>query len=537
MTSLQQPKTASPWLKYTVVATLAIGAMILGLLLFNPTGQQGDTGLKQPTFTVTPGPLTISVVEAGTVRPREQIILKSEVEGSAVILFLVDEGTQVKKGDLLVELDASNLIDQRVSQQIQVINAEAAHVNASENLAVVKSQAQADVDQADLDLRFARQDLVQYREGEYPKLRKEAEVAITLAEETLTNASSTYEWSQKLFAEKYISEAELKQDELSRQKAQIDLELAKDELALLTNFTYTRKMAELQSAASQAEMALERIRRKSAADVVQAEAKLKASEAELKQQQNQFNRIEHQISKTKIYAPMDGTVIYATSTRLSWRSNSEPLDEGQAVRERQELIYLPTTASYNAEIKVHESSLEKIHTGLPVQISIDALPGRSFTGKVTSIAPLPDATSMFMNPDLKVYNTMIEIDGSGAELRNGMSCQAEIVIERFAETLFVPLQSVLRIGGQPTIYVAGDNSFEPRTVTTGLDNNRMIQITGGLRAGDNVLLTPPLAAAEKSDHRASKANPDKTGAGSEGMSPEGKKRPANGPKPQREPLK
>lgn len=502
MTTEPNRKPALSGKKY-LIGFIAALVLVAGALFLLPGRELPDTPDKnQPTFTVTPGPLTISVVEAGTIRPREQIILKSEVEGSAVILFLVPEGTEVHKGDLLVELDASQLIDQRVSQQIQVINAEATFVNASENLAVVKSQAQADIDQAELDLKFARQDLIQYREGEFPKLKKEAEAAITLAEETLTNATNTYEWSQKLFAEKYISEAELKQDELSQQKARIDLELARDELSLLENFTYTRKMTELQSAASQAEMALERIKRKASADTVQAEAKLKASEAELKQQKNQFDRIENQISKTKIYAPMDGTVIYATSTRMSWRSNSEPLDEGQAVRERQELIYLPTTSSYNAEIKVHESSLEKIHIGLPVQISIDALPGRTFTGKVVTIAPLPDATSMFMNPDLKVYNTQIEIDGNGEELRNGMSCQAEIIIKQFADTLFVPLQAVLRVDGQPTVYLARGEGFEARPVTTGLDNNRMIQILAGLSAGDQVLLTPPLAEAAKQEQAA-----------------------------------
>jgi len=499
----RKPALSGKKYPFVLLAALMLAVLIAGILVILSDRSQPDAPDKnQPTFTVTPGPLTISVVEAGTIRPREQIILKSEVEGSAVILFLIAEGTEVHKGDLLVELDASQLMDQRVSQQIQVINAEATSVNASENLAVVKSQAQADIDQAELDLKFARQDLIQYREGEFPKLKKEAEAAITLAEETLTNATNTYDWSRKLFAEKYLSEAELKQDELSQQKARIDLELAKDELGLLENFTYTRKITELQSAASQAEMALERTKRKASADTVQAEAKSKASEAELKQQQNQFDRIENQISKTKIYAPMDGTVIYATSTKMSWRSNSEPLDEGQAVRERQELIYLPTTSSYNAEIKVHESSLEKIHSGLPVQISIDALPGRAFTGKVVSIAPLPDATSMFMNPDLKVYNTQIQIDGNGAELRNGMSCQAEIVIKRFAETLFVPLQAVLRVGGQPTVYLARGDGFQAQPVTTGPDNNRMIQILDGLTAGDQVLLTPPLAEAAKHEQAA-----------------------------------
>jgi len=449
---------------------------------------------EQPLFSVARGALTISVSEAGMIKPREQIILKSEVEGSTVILSLVKEGKRVKKGELLVELDASSLEDKRVSQQIQVINAEAAYINARENLAVVRSQTQADLEQAELDLQFARQDLTQYRQGEYPKQSKNSEATITLAEQTLNNARNTYDWSLKLYQEKYISEAELKKDELSLQKANIDLDLARDDYALLQDYTYKRRITELEAAIKQKDRALQNLKRKNAADLAQAEAKLKASDAEFKQQQDKFSKIETQIRKTKIYAPMDGTVIYATSTRMNWRGNTEPLDEGQAVRERQELIYLPTTSSYDAEIKVHESSLKKIHPGQPVNISIDALPGQQFHGLVTSIAPLPDATSMFMNPDLKVYNTNIEIDGSGGELRNGMSCRAEIIIDQIADTLFVPLQAVTRDGGQTIVYRPAENGPRVQPVTTGQDNNRMIEIVAGLAAGDQVLLTPPLAS-------------------------------------------
>ena len=494
-----------------VAGLLAVGGLLYGLLR---SGGDATTPLPtQETFAVRRGPLTISVSEAGTIRPREQIIIKSEVEGQPVILFLIDEGTEVAQGDLLVELDASQLVDQQASQRIQVINAEAAFVSARENLAVVKSQAQADLDQAEQDLTFARQDLQQYQDGEYPKLEKEARAAITLAEETLANAASTYEWSQKLFAEKYISESELKSDELSWRKAGIDLDLARDELDLLQNFTYQRRMAELRSALQQAEMALERVRRKGAADVVQAEAKLKASEAEFAQQQDKLERIATQIDKTKIYAPMAGTVIYATSTQMSWRGNSEPLDEGQAVRERQELIYLPTTDSFDAEIKVHESSLEKISPGMPVRITVDALPDQEFSGTVRSIAPLPDATSMFMNPDLKVYNTFIEIDGNGAELRNGMSCRAEILVKQFADVVYVPMQAVVRVAGETRVYLQEKTGVQPRPVRTGLNNNRMVRIVEGLDPGERVLLTPPLTetgtAAQGSTQPSPQADPER----------------------------
>ncbi|AGF78711.1 RND family efflux transporter, MFP subunit [Desulfocapsa sulfexigens DSM 10523] len=472
--------------------------LVLGYLVFfsKESGQEIKTS-EQAFFSVRQGALMIDVTQAGTIRPREQIILKNEVEGQTVILFLIDEGTEVKKGDLLVELDASQLEDQRVNQQIQVINAEATFINGRENLEVVKNQALADVDQATLDLEFARQDLIQYQEGEYPKLEKEAKAKITLAEETLTNAKNTFEWSKKIYEEKYISETELKRDELAWQKVRLDLDLANDALDLLQNFTVKRRMAELESNLRQTTMALERVKRKVSADIAQAEAKLKASQAEYQQQQDKLDKITVQIGKTKIYAPMEGTVIYATSTKINWRSSEEPLDEGQAVRERQELIHLPTTSSYNAEVKIHESRLEKIRIGLPVRITIDALPDRTFTGTVASIAPLPDPTSTFMNPDLKVYNSVIHIDGNGQGLRNGMSCQAEIIIDQFDNAIYVPVQAVIQQNGKPTVFVVRDNRFIVRQVKIGMDNNRMVHVLEGLQPGENVLLAPPLTEAAK----------------------------------------
>ncbi len=482
-----------------LLAGLAAAVIIIAAALLSTTGDKDSAPENLPVFTVRKGPLTISVTEAGTIRPREQIILKNEVEGQTVILYVIEEGTEVKKGDLLVELDVSQLEDQRVNQKIQVINTEASFINARENLEVVKNQARADVDQAVLDLEFAGQDLEQYEDGEYPKLEKEARAKITLADETLTNAKNSLDWSKKLFEEKYLSETELKRDELAWQKARLELELANDALELLQNFSYKRRKAELESSLKQKKLSLERIRRKASADQAQAEARLKASEAEFQQQKDKLAKISVQIAKTKIFAPMDGTVIYATSTKMSWRSSDEPLAEGQIVRERQELIYLPTTASYNAEIKVHESSLEKIRTGLPVLISVDALPGRNFTGQVFSIAPLPDATSMFMNPDLKVYNSVIRVDGNGQDLRNGMSCRAEIIVDNYEDATYVPVQAVMQVDGKPTVYIADGKRFVPRVVRIGMDNNVMLRIIDGVEEGEKVLLAPPLAAG-KVDH-------------------------------------
>jgi HlyD family secretion protein len=97
-----------------------------------------------------------------------------------------------------------------------------------------------------------------------------------------------------------------------------------------------------------------------------------------------------------------------------------------------------------------------------------------------------------MNPDSKVYITEIHIDGSAPELRAGMNCEVQIVVEQLEDALYVPLQAVVRVEGKPTVFVVGRDGPVEREVEIGLDNNRMIHILSGLEQGEKVLLTPPL---------------------------------------------
>lgn len=470
------------------------------LILASLFGGNGDT-INGSSYKARRGPLRISVTETGSIQARERIIVKNEVEGNTSIIYIVDEGTKVKKGDLLVELDSSSLVDQRIDQEIKVQNAEASYISARENFAVTENQAKSDVDKAQLAFDFAKQDLDKYNKGEYPNQLKQAESKITIANEEYTRAKDKLEWSTRLFDEKYLSESELKADQLAEKQKKLSLDLAEQDLQLLKDYTHKRQVAQLESDVKQAEMALERTTRKARADVVQQEANLKAKEAEFNRQKDKLKKIETQISKTKIYAPADGLVLHATSADMGRGrfpgSSSEPLDEGSTVRERQELIHLPTTAGYNAEIGIFESSLDKVRTGLPVIITVDAEPGERFIGKVVYVAPVPDAETSFMSPDLKIYDTKIEIENSDNInlLKSGMSCSAEIIVERNQDVVYVPVQAVIRVNGKPTVFIAHGNGLEPREVEIGLDNSQMIHIKAGLEEGEVVSLTPPLSQA------------------------------------------
>jgi len=478
------------------VAVLLV-AVVLVVLWFKVVRGGEDPTNSMPTFVTKRGPLIISVLENGAIKAKEQEVIRNEVEGTTAIVSIVPEGTYVKEGDLLVELDLSRLTDTRIDQGIKVKNAEAFLIKAQEELKITESLGQSEVDKAELALRFAKQDLEQYLEGKYPNDEIVANNKVQEAQEVLTRAEETLKWSQTLRDEKYLSETELMADKLAALRGKNSLKVADNDLIFLKKHTKQRQVAQLESDVKQAGMALDRAIAKANANNVQAKADLEAKEQEYKQLVAKLEKYDLQLSKSKLTAPTEGMVVYATSGRGgSGREDRRPLADGVSVFERQELIYIPKSASAVAEVDVHEASLKKVHAGLPAIVTVDALPDKKFIGTVARISPLPNAQNMWMNPDLKVYTTNIDLEGENPGLRSGMSCKADIIVEQYRDVVYVPVQAVLRIDGQPTVsVVTEDGDIEERKVEIGMDNDIMVMVASGLEEGEVVLLTPDLKRA------------------------------------------
>ena len=120
-----------------IAAAVVVIAAVMFYAIWNARRSDAQ---DYPVTDVQRGPLTISLVESGSIQNSRNAIVKNEVPGNTTIIFLIPEGTHVKKGDLLVELDSSQLDDNRTKQQIIVMNAEAAYIRARENLEVVRNQ-------------------------------------------------------------------------------------------------------------------------------------------------------------------------------------------------------------------------------------------------------------------------------------------------------------------------------------------------------------------------------------------------------------
>jgi HlyD family secretion protein len=540
--STNQATTDKPRSRRRAWMAAAVGAVVVAavVLLVLAPGVSSRAAAEVPVFTVRSQPLTISVTATGSIRNADAAVVRNEVEGQSTILFIVDEGTFVQEGDLLVELDSSKLQDNRVDQEIKVRNDEASYINAKEAMTITEKQGQSIVKTAEVALELAILDLEKYigvsvrkllgldvqtqatlsladiadrlskislasidlgaagqneGEGEYSQALKQAENKITITQEELSRARTKYEGSEKLHAKGYISKTELDADRLELTRRQLELDVARKDRELLERYTKRRTVAELLSEVDQRAFSLLKAQHEADSNLRDAEATYSARKLAYEREQGKLEKLIDQIAKCKRYAPQAGMVVYGTK-----RSRyDEPLKQGMTVYERQELIRIPKPGGMIAEVKIHESMVEKVREGLPALVTFDAMADRRFNGTVRRVALVPDEEDRWVNPDAKSYKTEVAIEANeGAVLKPGMSCTVEIVIHHYDDTLFVPVQAVLRVDGEPTVYVARDKGQpEQRVVAVGLDNNRMICIASGLAVGERVLLNPPLPAAEK----------------------------------------
>jgi HlyD family secretion protein len=170
--------------------------------------------------------------------------------------------------------------------------------------------------------------------------------------------------------------------------------------------------------------------------------------------------------------------------------NASLLQEGIMVRQRQELIRLPDVSKMLAEVRIHESRVRQVRAGMTAYIRIENLPDRRFKGTVRKVALMPDSQMSWMNPDLKVFPTDILVEEELPELKPGVSARAEIIITNLSKVLSVPIQTVARFRGENVCFVKKGSTVSPVAVTTGWFNDRLIEITSGLKENDLVLLAP-----------------------------------------------
>lgn len=507
-------ETARALLTRKRMAALGGSVAFVLLLAFGPWGGLKDSDGDRLTYTVTRGNLVVEVLESGSVEASESEIIKSKVEGTTTIISIAPEGTILTEKDVedkkvIVELDSSDLREKEVQQLITVQGAEAQYTEAKESYEIQVNQNESNLNAGELKVKFARVDLDKYLGetvaklfieekvelsdliaseklgGEALQKKRELENKIDLAKEETVRAAVKLDWTKKLFEKGYVTRDDLQADELGLKRKEVETEQAETALELFERYEFRKQAEKLRSDYKEAVKELERIKAKNLAELSKAEAKLKSSEATYKNQLDQLKKIQEQIENCIITAPKPGLLVYAKSDR-PWQNDQ--IGEGKAVRERQEIITIPSSSAMAVKTKVHESVITRIKEGQKASITIDSLPENKYEGTVKKVAILPDAQDFWLNSNLKVYETEIAILGDNPELKPGMSAQVRIIVSELEDVLMIPLQAVSTQGEEKICFVKTAFGAKKRVIETGDYNDKFIEVSKGLNEGDTVIL-------------------------------------------------
>ena len=465
--------------------TSSLSAILAASFLVFAGCSEADESFDYQTHTVRKGDVRISVKQKGTVQARDPLKVLCPLEGKSTILDIVPEGTLVKKGDWLFDLDVADQQDRLLQQEISTSAAEQALLNAEQQLKIQRNQNESDVNAAILNVQFAELDIRQYREGELPKDRRALEAQITLRLEEEKRAEDVYNWSQKLSEKGFISSDKLESDRLAVKRAEIQLEQAKEELTLLNKYTSVKREQELDSNLKEARLELDRVKAKAAAAETQRLADVKTRRGQHEVEIKQLDRLKFMVENNTVHSEGSGLVVYGRESR---GRDSKPLDVGSQVRKDQTIIELPDMSKVLIDVDVHESWVQKIDIGLPVIITTDT--GATIDGSIERIASIPDSQRWWQNPDLKVYSTRVTVDNSDRRLKPGMNCSAEIVVVDLGDVLSIPVQAVRDNGDATYCYVKKDVP-ELRKIKCGQHNGRLVEIVDGLVEGEEVYLAIP----------------------------------------------
>ena len=165
------------------------------------------------------------------------------------------------------------------------------------------------------------------------------------------------------------------------------------------------------------------------------QANLESANAQVRRAEGFLKQAEDQLSKTIIYAPMDGTI-----SRLPVEVGERVTGTGQF--NAAEVMRVADLSNMEVVVKVNENDVVNVKVGNVARIDVDAFPDREFKGTVTEIASTAVTSGANSQAEVTNFEVKIRVDAAGQKLRPGMSALADIETATVTDVVVVPIQSV-----------------------------------------------------------------------------------------------
>ena len=181
---------------------------------------------------------------------------------------------------------------------------------------------------------------------------------------------------------------------------------------------------------------------------------------------------------TVIMAPFDGTVVSVAVKKNDVLSAQDYSSKGT--------IQLVDTTQIKFQGLVDEIDILKIKTGQKAEISVDAVPGKTYAGRVSFISPYGSKGT----GSVVKFAVTIQLDAADAALKGGLTSTADITINNIANVLLVPLSAITTnaSGSFVNVMDSATGQAEKRQVTLGGQNLQFAEVVKGLKEGDKIVI-------------------------------------------------
>jgi HlyD family secretion protein len=231
----------------------------------------------------------------------------------------------------------------------------------------------------------------------------------------------------------------------------------------------------------QAKRTLEQLKRSYDLKDAQTKIQVKNRRLFLSRMERRVQDYEDVLKEFVITAPADGMVIYKKDRFGSKRKIGAYISAVDRV-----VATLPDLTSMMSRVFISEIDIRKIIPGLPVNISVDAFPNKTYTGRVVSMANIGEKLP---NSDTKVFEVLIKIDGNDPTLRPSMTTNNKILIKTLDNVAFIPNECVH--AGTDSIPFVYTKSGHKQVVLLGESNDKEVVIKKGLEPGTLVYIATP----------------------------------------------
>ncbi len=530
--------------KWITIAVVVIVLVIVTVVARGRLFQKGedDDFSKMQTTMVERGDITVSVDATGTVEPLIIVEVRCKASG-AITNLVVDEGDILEAGDLIAEIEKKYTKADVDRAEADLKSAQASLAKAVTNIELQKKQSEIQIRQAqenisestirlaklqediklekeanrravknsENDLEMVKLRLDQAKRGRPESVRRAA-ASVTQAKASLDLAQDQYNRQETLHEKKFVSKSEVDSAKAQLESALAQYDSAKEQLKMVEEPSSAEELKLAELSVTKAEFALadaeHRIKQeesrekelkiygsqladtRSALELAQSnkaqiglkEKDLEAAKASVTRAQVSLDAAQDRLDDTVVTAPISGTIL------------QKNVEEGQVITSSMSatasagtlLVTMADLDNVYVKTEVDETDIGKVQSGLPVTITMEAYPDRTFDGMVLKIAPQGRAVQ-----NVTTFEVTTEISNPSKILKPGMNASVEIMVADKPGVLLIDNEAIMDMRGRKSVIVLdAEGNAERKPIQVGVRGWDKTEIISGLEEGQTVAIIP-----------------------------------------------